>query len=44
MKKEIIENCFKKEGPKLWKLDLDKPFFKESKKRCVIIMEAYMEL
>jgi len=31
---EIIENCFKKEG-KAWKLDLDKPYFKESKKRCV---------
>ena len=31
---EIIENCFRKEG-KTWKLDLDKPFFKESKTRCV---------
>ncbi len=31
---DIIEKCFKKEG-KLWKLDLDKPFFKESKTRCV---------
>ena len=31
---EIIENCFKKEG-KAWKLDLEKPCFQESKKRCV---------
>ena len=31
---DIIEKCFKKEG-KLWKLDLDKPFFKEIKTRCV---------
>ena len=43
VKKEIIENCFKKDG-KFWKLDLDKPFFKESKHRSVNIMEAYMEL
>ena len=40
---EIIENCFKKEG-RTWKLDLDKPFFKETKQRCVSIMEAYIEL
>ena len=39
---EIIENCFKKEN-KTWKLDLEKPFFRESKKRCVYIMESYME-
>ena len=31
---EIIEQCFKKEG-RVWKLDLEKPFLKESKKRCV---------
>ena len=31
---EIIENCFKKEG-KVWKLDLDKPFFRETKQRFV---------
>ncbi len=31
---EIIEKCFEKKG-KLWKIDLDKPFFKESKTRCV---------
>jgi len=31
---DIIENCFKREG-KTWKLDLDKPYFKETKKRCV---------
>ncbi len=40
---EIIEACFKKSG-KEWKLDLDKPFFKESKTRCVSSMEAYIEL
>jgi len=40
---EIIENCFKKEGSK-WKLDLDKPYFKESKKRRVGSIEAYLEL
>ena len=43
VKKEIIENCFKKDGRK-WTLDLDKPFFKESKHRSGNIMEAYMEL
>jgi len=43
IKKDIIENCFKKEGSH-WKLDLDKPFFKESKTRSVNIMEASMEL
>jgi hypothetical protein len=37
---EIIEQCFKKSG-KEWKLDLDKPFFKESKSRCVSSMEAH---
>jgi hypothetical protein len=42
-KKDIIENCFKKDGGR-WQLDLDKPYFKESKQRCVNIMEAYMEL
>ncbi len=31
---EIIEKCFEKKG-KLWKIELDKPFFKESKTRCV---------
>ena len=40
---EIIEACFKKSG-KEWKLDLDKPFFKESKTRCVSSMEAHIEL
>lgn len=34
VKTEIIANCFKKAG-KHWHLDLDKPFFNESKKRCV---------
>ena len=34
LKTEIIENCFKKSEGK-WKLDLDKPCFKEMKKRCV---------
>ena len=36
MQTEIIEECFKKDGSK-WKLDLDKPYFKESKKRCVCV-------
>ena len=40
---EIIDNCFKKEKG-VWKLDLEKPFFKETKTRCVSSMEAYMEL
>ena len=40
MKKDIIEKCFKKDAGR-WKLDLDKPYFKESKQRCVNIMEAY---
>ena len=40
---DIIENCFKKEG-KTWKLDLDKPFFQESKKRCVGSRGAYINL
>jgi hypothetical protein len=40
---DIIENCFKK-SQGVWKLDLDKPFFKESKTRCVSNMEAYIEL
>ena len=31
---EIIEKRFEKQG-KLWKIDLDKPFFKESRTRCV---------
>ena len=43
LQSEIIEKCFKKDGGR-WKLDLDKPYFKESKQRCVNIMEAYMEL
>ena len=30
-KTEIIENCFKKDG-KAWKLDLEKPYFSESRK------------
>jgi hypothetical protein len=40
---EIIEKCFKKSAGE-WKFDLDKPFFTESKKRCVSSMEAYIEL
>ena len=32
VRNDIIKNCFRKEG-QLWKLDLDKPFFKESKIR-----------
>ncbi len=43
VKNEIIEKCFKKDKGR-WTLDLDKPYFKESKQRCVNIMEAYMEL
>ena len=39
LKKDIIEKCFKKDAGR-WKLDLDKPYFKESKQRCVNIMEA----
>ncbi len=33
---QIIENCFKKDGNK-WKMELDKPYFKESKTRCVCV-------
>jgi len=33
---QIIVNCFKKDG-KQWKMSLDKPFFKESKSRCVCV-------
>ena len=40
---DIIQHCFKKEG-KAWKLDLDKPFFQESKKRCVGSRGAYINL
>ena len=40
---EIIEQCFSKKGRE-WVLDLEKPFFKESKTRCVSSMEAYIEL
>ena len=32
---DVIHNCFAKDPKKGWKLDLDKPFFKEVKKRCV---------
>ncbi len=46
---EIIVNCFTKSwdsrgGNLRWVMDLDKPFFNESKTRCVSIMEAYMGL
>ena len=43
MKAEIIEKCFKKiengsaGGKGEWVLDLEKPFFKESKQRCVCV-------
>ena len=40
---DIIEQCFKKSG-KAWVLDLDKPFFQESKKRCVGSRGAYINL
>ena len=42
-KTEIIENCFKKSGGP-WKLDLEKPFFEEAKKRCVDSRGAYVSL
>ena len=42
-KTEIIENCFKKNGG-TWKLDLEKPFFTEAKKRCVGSRGAYVSL
>ena len=42
-KTDIIENCFKKTGG-IWKLDLEKPFFTESKKRCVGSRGAYVSL
>ncbi len=41
LKAEIIEKCFKKSdngragGKGQWVLDLEKPFFQESKQRCV---------
>ena len=42
-KTEIIENCFKKNGG-TWKLDLEKPFFAEAKKKCVDSRGAYVSL
>ena len=42
-KTDIIENCFKKNGG-TWKLDLEKPFFSEAKKRCVDSRGAYVSL
>ena len=42
-KTDIIENCFKKNGGS-WKLDLEKPFFTEAKKRCVGSRGAYVSL
>ena len=42
-KTDIIENCFKKTSG-VWKLDLEKPFFTESKKRCVGSRGAYVSL
>ena len=42
-KTDIIENCFKKNGG-TWKLDLEKPFFTEAKKRCVGSRGAYVSL
>ena len=34
LESEIIENCFRKDGNK-WRMELDRPYFKESKSRCV---------
>jgi len=36
VKNDIISHCFSKDKAK-WKMDLDKPFFKESKTRCVCV-------
>ena len=33
---DIIHNCFSKNN-RTWKIDMDKPFFKEVKKRCVLV-------
>ena len=46
VKKDIIENCFKKVGLGKGKLTLylDNPYFKECQQRCVDTLEAYMEL
>ena len=42
-KTEIIKQCFKK-SVGTWKLDLEKPFFTEAKKRCVGSRGAYVSL
>lgn len=54
LKQEIVEKCFKKsdkgKGDNVgkWVLDLEKPFFQESKQRCVCVcvrtMGAYRAL
>ena len=38
---DIIHNCFKKVGKASWILDADKPYFKETKKRCVLVRASW---
>ena len=38
---DVIHNCFTKNANKGWKLDLDKPYFKEVKKRCVLVRASW---
>ena len=50
LKQEIIENCFKKSegstqgGKGAWVLDLEQPFFTETKQRCVCVCECVCAL
>jgi hypothetical protein len=52
LKQEIIENCFKKSdcaserggGKGTWVLDLEQPFFTETKQRCVSVCECVCAL
>ena len=41
IKTEIIHNCFTRGANKTWKLELDKPFFRETKKRCVLVRASW---
>ena len=38
---DLIHNCFTKNSNKSWKLELDKPYFKETKKRCVLVRASW---
>jgi len=41
---EIVENCFRKTADGKWRMALDRPYFKESKQRCVCVCEHHGSL